>query len=145
MPVELREMTIDDHAEAVTLWQATEGLILDAEDSPEAIARYLDRNPGLSFVAIDEGTLVGTILCGHDGRRGMLRHLAVKATHRSQGIARGLIAKCLEGLRRQGIAKCNAFVLEDNEEGQAIWERLGFAKLERRFCIMQTRTDGPAD
>jgi len=63
-------LTPADYEDAAALWYTTEGLVLRDADRPEAIASYLERNPGSSFVAVDGERLVGTVLCGHDGRQG---------------------------------------------------------------------------
>lgn len=138
--MEIVEMTLNDYEDVVELWKDTEGIVLDDDDSKTSIDRYLKRNPGLSFVARSAGILVGTALCGHDGRRGILRHVAVKPEFRSQRVAEQLIAKCLVGLHTHGISKCNAFVLEENISGQLIWQHLGFNMLQRDFKIMQILT-----
>lgn len=76
--MEISEMNIEDYEEVISLWQSVEGVGLhDDADSKEAIGQYLQRNAGLSFIARDSGKLVGAILCGYDGRRGYLHHLAV--------------------------------------------------------------------
>ena len=123
-------MQTDDLDAALTLWRATPGIGLhDDSDSPEALRAYLRRNPDLSVVARDSaGQLVGAVLCGHDGRRGYLHHLAVAEPMRSRGIARALVAECLNGLRRRGIPKCNAFVISSNTDGRAFWQRLGWVE-----------------
>ena len=69
MPFFIREMRPDDYPVVIALWQACEGIGLSDADSPEAIARYLEHNPGLSFVALEQDQLLGAALCGHDGRR----------------------------------------------------------------------------
>src|SRR4051812_31651075 len=124
--MKIRPMELADYPAVLALWQATEGLTLrDADDSEEAIARYLKRNPGLSFVAEDEAGLIGAVLCGHDGRRGLLHHLAVAASHRGQGIGGALVERCLEGLRAEGISKCHLFVKAENLNGLSFWRHLG--------------------
>ena len=75
----LRPFAATDSAAAHALWQATEGMGLNAADSAANLAEFLDRNPGLSVVAEQDGKLIGTALCGHDGRRGFIHHLAVTA------------------------------------------------------------------
>jgi len=140
MDIEIREMSIDDCEDAIALWEDEEGIIVDDDDSKQGIERYLKRNPGLSFVAYSAESLVGVALCGHDGRRGILRHMAVNQDHRNQQIPQQLVAKCVSGLRMHGIEKCNAFVLEKNTSGQSFWKRLGFSMLPRDFKIMQMRT-----
>ena len=93
-------------------------------DRAAAIALW--RNPGLSFVARADGVLVGAVLCGHDGRRGYLHHLAVAPAHRRLGIGRRLVARCLSALARQDIPKCNIFVYGHNACGRAFWRRAGW-------------------
>lgn len=114
-----------DHAAAYALWQRTPGVGLSDADSPEAIAAFLARNPGLSFVACERGDLVGTILCGHDGRRGLIHHLVVSPAQRRQGLGRALLGRALAGLRTAGIGKCHLMVFRTNAEGAAFWRRVG--------------------
>lgn len=104
-----------------------EGVGLSSADSFDNIARFLARNPGASFVAIDTDTdlVVGTILCGHDGRRGLIHHLAVALRHRRRGLGRALVAQALAALRRDGIQKCHLLVFDQNAEGRLFWERIG--------------------
>jgi len=120
----IRPFTMADYAAAYALWQATEGIGLSSADRPEAIARYLQRNPGLSFVAYRGDVLIGAVLCGHDGRRGYLHHLAVAPEHRRRGIGRALVEHCLRALANEGIAKCHLFVLRQNEKAIHFWQHL---------------------
>jgi ribosomal protein S18 acetylase RimI-like enzyme len=134
-------MTMADYDDAIALWRACEGLGLSASDEREPIARFLDRNPGHSFVACDEGELVAALLCGHEGRRGYLHHLAVAPSHRQRGLGRKLVSCALEALERAGIAKCHLFVLDENPAGLGFWERVGWTqRVELRVC---SRSLGP--
>lgn len=136
--MQIHPMTIADYDEAFALWQATEGIGLSAGDSREAILRYLDRNPGMSFVARGEqGEMLGAVLCGHDGRRGLLHHLAVRAGSRKQGIGRALVARALDALRAEGIDKCHLFVYKENEPGRAFWTAEGWS--ERVTLVLMSK------
>lgn len=126
MAFEIRMMTIDCYEKILALWQAVEGVGLSSADERESIARYLRRNPGLSWLAWDGKSLVGAVLCGHDGRRGYIHHLAVRPDYRRQGIGRKLVGHALSGLRREGIEKCHLFVFRQNELAIAFWRALGF-------------------
>ncbi|HRI81722.1 MAG TPA: GNAT family N-acetyltransferase [Opitutaceae bacterium] len=124
----LRPLTLADYATVHALWAATEGIGLNESDTPEAIALFLDRNPGLSLVALDSsGTIVGTVLCGHDGRRGYLHHLVVTPKARGRGLARAMVNQCLASLRALGIPKCNLYLYANNESGRAFWSHEGWA------------------
>jgi ribosomal protein S18 acetylase RimI-like enzyme len=136
----IRPMKIDDYPLVYELWQEAEGLNLEESDSEEAIAIYLKRNHGFCFVACDKNCILGTVLCGHDGRRGILRHLAVRRGYQKAGIGRALIERCLSALARAHIKKCNIFVLETNAEGRRFWEHLGWHALEDNFRILQADT-----
>jgi len=121
MALIVREMDIGDYPEVMALWQRTEGVGLSASDAEGSIHFFLERNPGLSFIALVDGSIAGTILCGHDGRRGYIHHLAVAQAFRRQGIGRKLVARCLDTLNEAGIDKCHLFVFRNNEDAIAFW------------------------
>ena len=131
--MEIMEMTMDHYEQSVALWSHTEGIVMSEADSRSNIERFLDRNAGLSFVCLEEGSVAGTILCGHDGRRGFLYHVVVCEGHRGKGIAKQLVERSLEGLRQAGITKCHLFTVESNEIGNRYWSGTGW---ERRNGIL---------
>jgi N-acetylglutamate synthase len=132
--------SIEDYDAVVRLWLRTEGVGLNESDSRSAIAAYLRRNPRLSFIAEKDGRIIGAVLCGHDGRRGYLHHLAVAKRHRRRGIGRQLVSACLARLRALGILKCNIFVFANNAEGMKFWKRTGW-NVRSDLRMMQTRLD----
>lgn len=131
MSAAIREMVPADYDAVIALWQVTEGVGLSSADSREAIGRYLERNPGMSFVAVaEDGGLAGAVLCGHDGRRGYLHHLAVRESSRRQGLARDLVQRSLDSLRAAGIDKCHIFVYHTNTLGRAFWQSVDWQERE---------------
>lgn len=110
-----------DHPALLALWRRCEGIRLRDEDGFEPFRAYLRRNPGLSLVLEVEGRVVGSLLVGHDGRRGYLQHLAVEPAHRGCGHARALLDEALLRLAAQGIGKSHVFVLRDAPEALAFW------------------------
>ena len=137
MSMVIREMAIRDYDEVANLWQSSEGVGLSDADSREGVARFLERNPGLSFVACDGEQLVGAVLCGHDGRRGYIHHLAVSKSHRRQGLGWALVERCLSALGRDGIGKCHIFVFVDNQDTIAFWKNIGWT--QRVELVMMSR------
>ena len=135
--MDILDFTVADYDEVLSLWQASEGIGLGASDTREAIAAFLARNPGLCFVVREGGALVGAVLCGHDGRRAYLHHLAVAASHRRRGVGRLLATRCVEALRVLGISRCHLFVFRTNESARAFWKREGW--WERDDLWMMTR------
>ncbi|MCJ1884839.1 GNAT family N-acetyltransferase [Pseudomonas sp. LA21] len=118
----LRSAVPDDHATLRALWKRTPGIQLRRDDDYEPFTAYLRRNPGLSLVLEDGGQVVGSLLAGHDGRRGYLQHLVVDEAFRGRGLARALLDEALARLAREGIGKSHVFVLRDAPEALAFWE-----------------------
>ena len=100
------------------------------DDSREEIAKYLRRNPTTCFVAEQGEKIVGVILSGHDGRRGLIHHLAVAEDCRRQGIAAELLRHAEDSLKAEGINKIALFVFNRNEAGNAFWEKQGYTRRE---------------
>lgn len=139
----LREFAAGDIPAARLLWLDTPGVGLSAADEPPAIAQFLDRNPGTSFVAMSEGRVVGTILCGHDGRRGLIHHLVCASSLRRQGIGRQLLHCGLQALREAGIDKCHLLVFRSNAEGLAFWWAVeATERQEMALFSLSTRDNG---
>lgn len=126
----IREMEIEDYNEVISLWKKTEGIGLSKADERENIEFFLNRNRGLSYVFIINNKIIGTVLCGHDGRRGYIHHLVVDNIYRSNKIGSKLISASLEKLKEIGIGKCHLFVFNKNELGQKFWNGTGWSLRE---------------
>jgi ribosomal protein S18 acetylase RimI-like enzyme len=121
-----REFVQDDYDQAVALWNMVEGVEVAEGDTRKEISAYLLRNPGLSRVAEENGTMVGAALCGHDGRRGYIYHLAVAPAHHGKGIGKRLVQECVTQLRGAGIVRALIFVAGNNAGGHSFWLRNGW-------------------
>lgn len=87
MDVIIREMTIEDYGQVYELWTEIKGFgIRTVDDSREGVERFLRRNPTTSVVAVQNGRIIGNILCGHDGRTGCFYHVCVANGYRKHGI-----------------------------------------------------------
>lgn len=138
MKIELREMSMKDYEIVYALWKESEGLKMNSEDdSRESIKRFLAHNPDLSFIALDKGEIVGAALCGSDGRHGYIHNLAVRKSHRRQGIGKSLVGRCMFALMRMGIHRCHLFVLGDNRPGLDFWKSLGWQQRVELITMSQ--------
>lgn len=137
MSFTIQPMTIEHYKAILSLWQVAEGVGLSDADSQEGIARFLARNPGLSFVVYVGETLAGAVLSGHDGRRGYIHHLAVQPAYRRQGLGQALVEQCLAALAQAGIDKCHLFVFKQNEAALQFWQRTGWT--ERVELVIMSR------
>lgn len=127
--IKIRVMNINDYDGVYDLWINTPGMGLNlTDDSREGIDKYLKRNPTSSFVAEDDGKVVGVIMSGHDGRRGYIHHTAVLPDYRNQGIARKLVESAMDALDKEGINKVGLVAFARNEIGNVFWENIGFTE-----------------
>jgi N-acetylglutamate synthase len=136
--INYREFEMQDYEAVITLWKSAPGVALSGADERDQIERFTRRNPGLCWLAEDEGRIVGTAFCGQDGRRGYIHHTAVDGVYQRQGIAQALLERCFEGLAQQGIQKCHLFVVKTNESGAAFWCRQDWQ--ERTDLLLFSKT-----
>lgn len=122
-------MRIEDYEQVYALWKQIHGFgIRSVDDSKEGIARFLKRNPETSVVAIEDGKIVGAILCGHDGRRGCLYHVCVDADYRMRGIGKSMVVFAMEALKKEKISKVSLIAFTKNDIGNAFWNEIGWTK-----------------
>ncbi len=123
----IREMKTDDYDGVYALWSNTANMGLrDIDDSKDTIAKFLQRNPGCSFVAEEEGRIIGAILGGNDGRRGNIYHAAVDIEKRGQGIGTALLDSVKKAFAIQGVTRMSLHVYNTNKSGNAFWKTSGF-------------------
>lgn len=127
--ISTRAFVISDYDRAVALWRTVDGVEICEGDSREEIRDYLARNPGLSQVAEHAGEMIGAVLCGHDGRRGFVYHLAVALAFRGRGVGRLMLDECIRGLKGAGIRRALLLVADDNARGHEFWLRHGWEDL----------------
>ncbi|MBQ1350175.1 MAG: GNAT family N-acetyltransferase [Ruminococcus sp.] len=133
--MQIRPMTINDYDEVFAMWQITTKRALSKADERDQIERYLLRNAGMSQVAVVDGKIVGTVLAGHDGRRGFIHHMAVLPDYRRRHIGHRLAEKAIEMISRDGIDKTHIFCYQNNETGQNFWKDFGFEKRDDVFVF----------
>lgn len=127
--INTREFRINDYDDVLQLWHRVEGLEIAEGDDREGIAQFLARNSGLSRVALAGSTIVGVALCGHDGHRGHIYHLAIDPAYQGCGFGKRLLDECLDGLRKTGVKRVIILVADDNQRGTKFWERVGWEKI----------------
>jgi len=141
--LEIRSFESSDIPDALALWRTADGVVVREADQPGPIRDYLRRHTASSFVAVAGSRVIGTVLCGHDGRRGYLYHLAVERAHRGRGIGRALATRALDALRREGIEKCHLMVVTENADARAFWSALGWQLRSDVVLMSYASPDSP--
>ncbi len=132
--INIRIMTIDDYDGIRSLWLKNHETVTNAiDDSRDGIEKYLNRNPTTSFVAENNGKIIGTIMAGHDGRRGFFHHVFISPDYRGKGIGRKLVDNAMNALENEGITKVALVAFTDNELGNGFWDKMGFTIREDLF------------
>ena len=122
-------MTENDYDDVRALWMTIRGFGIRAlDDSREDIQRFIRRNPTTSVVARMDGRIVGSILCGSDGRQGALYHVCVAREYRRRGIGTHMVGYCMHQLRLMGINKVSLIAFASNDAGNAFWKQIGWTR-----------------
>ena len=125
----IRIMQIEDYEGVYALWTKIRGFGLrSVDDSKAGIARFLKRNESTSIVAVEDGKVVGSILCGHDGRRGCFYHVCVDPDYRRRGIGKAMVVMAMEALKKEEINKVSLIAFTQNDVGNAFWNTIGWTK-----------------
>ena len=125
----VRTMQIEDYEGVHDLWMTIKGFgIRSIDDSKEGVERFLKRNPTTSVVAEMDGKIVGSILCGHDGRRGCLYHGCVHEEYRRHGIGKAMVVRAMEKLKEEQISKVSLIAFTENDIGNTFWNTIGWTE-----------------
>ena len=127
----VRIMTMEDYDEVYALWNKIKGFaIRSIDDSRDGVERFLRRNPTTSVVAVEDGKIIGSILCGHDGRRGCFYHVCVHPDNRRHGIGKKMVVFAMNALKDEHINKVSLIAFTQNDIGNAFWNTIGWTKRE---------------
>ncbi len=104
-----------DYPAVISLWQSIGlGVHVGRSDSAEEIEKKLRRDPDLFLVAEHDGRIIGTVMGGFDGRRGMIYHLAVMRDYRQLGLGSALMDEVERRLKDKGCLRSYLMVTRDN-------------------------------
>ena len=130
--VRIREFCLSSDYESVfALWESIEkGVHTGRSDTPAEIEKKLTRDPDLFLVAEADGSIIGSVIGGYDGRRGLVYHLAVSSAFRGRGIGSGLMHELESRLREKGCLKCYLLVTQDNPEAEGYYQHRGWQHMD---------------
>ena len=132
--IHILPMTVDDYDDVRALWMTIRGFGIRAlDDSREDVERFIRRNPTTSVVAEFDGRIVGSILCGSDGRQGAMYHVCVAEEFRRKGIGTQMVDFCMRELRKMGINKIGLIAYKSNDAGNAFWSTIGWTRSDVNY------------
>ena len=120
--------------QVVALWETVFGYAANHNAPERVIAKKLDYDDGLFFVAIAQETVIGTVMAGYDGHRGWIYSMAVSPDHRKQGVGSRLLIFAEDKLSKLGCMKINLQVMEDNAAVARFYLSNGF-HTEKRISM----------
>lgn len=142
MTIRLREFTLADYDCAYTLWEnAGTGIGIGRSDTREEIAKKLQRDPDLFLVVQDKNKIVGTVIGGYDGRRGLVYHLAVESAYRGRGLGKMLMDEIERRLIAKGCLKAYLLVLEGANEIAEFYAHRGWEAMPVTIMGKSFRSD----
>lgn len=125
--MKLRVMTIQDYDMVLALWQGIDGFyIRGIDDSYEGMKKFLTKNPKTNVVALCGERIVGSILCGYDGRCAYLYHVCVQKEYRHKQVGKRMVAFVKGLLQEEGVTHINLVAFKDNSLGNLFWQELGW-------------------
>ena len=131
--VQIREFRFpSDYEQVFELWRGIEkGVHVGRSDTLDEIRKKINRDPDLFLVAESNGNIVGALMGGFDGRRGLIYHLAVSPAFRGQGIGSHLMNEVESRLRAKGCLKCYLLVTLDNIEVADYYMQHGWQHMDQ--------------
>lgn len=126
----------EDYKDVNSLWKkAGDGIHLHISDEPAEIEKKIARDPDLFLLAEAEGLIIGAVMGGFDGRRGMMYHLAVDPRYRRKGIANLLVDALEKKLKEKGCIRYYILVTNDNEDAISFYESRGWENMDDLFAF----------
>jgi ribosomal protein S18 acetylase RimI-like enzyme len=130
--VKIREFCFPaDYESVYRLWGSIEkGVHIGRSDTPAEIEKKIARDPDLFMVAESDGKIIGSVMGGFDGRRGLIYHLAVASPFRGMGLGSRLMDEVETRLRAKGCLKCYLLVTNDNPEVEEYYQHRGWQPMD---------------
>lgn len=136
--VQIREFKFPvDYDQVYQLWESIEkGVRVGRSDTPREIEKKLSRDPDLFLVAESDNRIIGSVIGGFDGRRGLVYHLAVASEFRGNGIGSQLMDELEVRMRAKGCLKSYLLVTVDNTEAEEYYKRHGWQPMGHQVHLM---------
>jgi len=134
----IRQMDINDYEEILKLWTEVPNVESNQLQSKDKLERFLRKNSSYNLVCQVNNKIIGTLLCGSDGQRAHIYHLAIREDYRSKETESYMINELIRKLKKDGVEECSLFVRDYNYEEQDFWITEGW-KESRELLIFSRK------
>jgi ribosomal protein S18 acetylase RimI-like enzyme len=131
MSVSIRAATLADVEPVLTLWRSADAHPTHTDDAG-SLERLIEHDVGALLVAVEDGTVVGSVVAGWDGWRGSVYRLAVAPSHRRQGLGRALVEAAEARLASVGAVRLQAIVVSSDAPAVGFWAGSGWEQQTER-------------
>lgn len=126
MTFAIRRATEADIDAVLALWATARTEYATTEDRGDDVRALSERSA--LFVALSrDGVVIGAVIAGWDGWRGMMYRLAVADEWRRQGVGLALVGAAEGWLVRSGARRISVLVAFEDAGARALWSAAGYA------------------
>lgn len=141
MEIVIRPARIGDYDAVMTLWKEA-GLPLKplGRDARGRIEAQL-AEPNINFLVAEAGgSIIGTVVATHDGRKGWINRLAVREDMRGRGLGERLVREAEARLEDVGMDVLACLIEEGNEASMRLFARLGYERKDDIHYFVKKKT-----
>ncbi|MFW2490199.1 GNAT family N-acetyltransferase [Clostridium chromiireducens] len=130
----MKELDID---QVLKLWSDIFGSsFLESSVTKSDLIGYLKKNPETSSVACNgDGKVIGALLCGNDGVRGFIYHIAIYEEYRVNEINKSMLDRSLKKLKEVGIKTGFIFTQKYNHDTDVAFNSIGWDVIPNEFNL----------
>ena len=116
-----------DREQVLALWQECD--LIHPKNDPQ---KDLDRKKGFGeelFLVVEEREkIIGTVMGGYDGHRGIINYLGVHPSFRGQGLGKMLLQAVEQKLKDLGCPQVNLLVWSNNSEVLEFYKKTQYSE-----------------
>jgi len=123
--MKIEKLTINDYPNLIEIWEEA-GFQIGKSEEKQEVEKFIRTNPTTSLGIYRDQALIGCILGGYDGRRGLIHHFAIKKEHQGKGYGKALLDQLMRIFKELGVVKVSFWVKKDNTQVVSFYEKHGF-------------------
>ena len=135
--MKIRNIEKEEISQVLRLWQGF-GEYYSWLDTPQALARKVERERDLFLVAEITGEIVASVMGSYDGRFAFAARLVVAPAYRRKAIATKLMQDLETRLRDKGASQVSLLIEDNNDPAISLYKKMNY-KLQEDVSYMRKR------